>query len=41
MKIIGVLKERALADLKIFIEEGWLDKYGAGRTVVYLLKKKQ
>lgn len=28
----------AIRDLNAFIHEGWLTKYGAGRTVVYLLK---
>ncbi len=28
----------AIRSLNSFIEEGWLAKYGAGRTVVYLLK---
>lgn len=41
MRITGVLKDKALSDLKSFIEEGWLDKYGAGKTIVYLLKKDQ
>lgn len=29
----------AIRDLNAFIDEGWLTKYGAGRTVVYLLKQ--
>jgi len=40
MRIRGVLKDRALSDLKSFIEEGWLPKC-AGRTVAYLLNKGQ
>ena len=32
-------KVTAVEDLNYFIDEGWLEKYGAGRTVVYLLKR--
>lgn len=31
-------KTTAVEDLNTFVQEGWLQKYGAGRTVVYLLK---
>ncbi len=31
-------RHAAINTLNAFIEEGWLTKYGAGRTVVYLLK---
>lgn len=32
------LRGKAIDDLNRFIEAGWLTKYGAGRTVVYLMK---
>lgn len=38
-RITGVLKGKSLLDLNAFVEEGWLRRYGSGRTVVYLLNK--
>lgn len=35
------LKNKAINDLNVFIEEGWLRKFGSGRTVVYYLSKEQ
>ncbi len=29
----------AVQDLNVFREEGWLQRYGAGKTVIYMLKK--
>jgi hypothetical protein len=40
-RITGLLKDKALEDLKTFIQEGMLRKYGAGRTVVYLLAEEK
>ncbi len=31
----------AIQDLNAFIEEGWLQRHGAGRTVIYMLKKQE
>ena len=36
-RITNTLKSKAVNDLNEFIRQGWLRKYGAGRTVVYLL----
>ncbi len=36
-RITSTLKDKAMNDIHAFIEEGWLRKYGNGRTVVYLL----
>ena len=41
MHITSASRHKAINDLKSFIQEGWLRKYGAGRTVVYLLEKKE
>lgn len=30
-------KNMAVDDLNAFVQEGWLERYGAGRTVVYML----
>lgn len=40
-RITGTLKGKAILDLNEFIQEGWLKKYGSGRTVVYLLNKQK
>lgn len=40
-RITGTLKGKAMLDLNEFIKEGWLIRYGSGRTVVYLLNKQQ
>lgn len=40
-RITGILKSRAMQDIHSFIEEGWLKKYGSGRTVVYILAPKR
>ncbi|MCD7899707.1 MAG: HU family DNA-binding protein [Bacteroides sp.] len=32
-------KHTAIEDLNHFIEEGWIQKYGVGRTIVYIWKK--
>ncbi len=39
-RMTATLKGKAMRDLHSFIEEGWLRKYGNGRTVVYLLNEK-
>lgn len=31
-------KKTAIDDLNAFVQEGWLERHGAGRTVVYILK---
>lgn len=36
-RLTGSLRRRAIDDLNQFLTEGWLEKYGAGRTVVYML----
>ena len=36
-RITDTLKHKAVDDLNMFIEAGWLRKYGKGRTGVYLL----
>lgn len=33
------LRQKAITDLNLFIEKGWLCRYGSGRTVVYYLNK--
>lgn len=38
-QLAHILKSKAVCDLKIFVEEGWLVKYGAGPAIVYLLAK--
>lgn len=39
-RITGVHRgATAVEDLNVFIQEGWLERHGAGRTVVYMLKK--
>jgi predicted histone-like DNA-binding protein len=39
MRLTGIrLKAIAVEDLNTFIKEAWMRKYGAGRTVVYMLK---
>lgn len=38
-RVLFVKKDTAINDLNTFIEEGWLCKYGTGKTVVYLLTK--
>jgi hypothetical protein len=39
MRLTGMRqKTTAVEDLNTFIEDAWLEKYGAGRTVVYMLK---
>ena len=37
-QITSLLKGKAISDLKAFMKEGWLEKYGVGNAVVYLLK---
>lgn len=37
--ITHTLKNKAIHDLNQFVEDGWLSRYGAGRTVIYLLVK--
>lgn len=39
MRLTGLTKNVAVNELKDFISQGWLRKYGMGKTVVYLLKK--
>lgn len=36
-RLTHILKNKAISDLNQFVADGWLTKYGAGRTVVYLL----
>jgi len=38
-RITHTLKNKAIHDLNQFVGEGWLSRYGAGRTVIYLLVK--
>lgn len=38
-RVARLLKGQALLDLKQFVADGWLVRYGAGRTVVYLMKR--
>lgn len=40
-RLTDTLKGKAMDDLNKFIENGWLRKYGSGRTMVYLLKKEE
>ncbi|WP_077154024.1 HU family DNA-binding protein [Bacteroides bouchesdurhonensis] len=37
--ITHTLKSKAVDDLNQFVTDGWLSRYGAGRTVIYLLVK--
>lgn len=39
-RMVGLGREAAINDLNQFIAEGWIKKYGLGRTVVYLLADK-
>lgn len=39
-RIVKVGRDAAISDLNLFITEGWIKKYGLGRTVVYLLTDK-
>lgn len=36
-RLTGSLRRRAIDDLNRFLAEGWIEKHGAGRTVVYML----
>lgn len=36
-RLTHILKNKAISDLNQFVADGWLTKYGAGRTVVCLL----
>lgn len=36
-RLTGSLRKRAIDDLNHFIAEGWIEKHGAGRTIVYML----
>jgi len=38
-RLVKVTRDMAITDLNGFIAEGWVTKYGLGRTVVYLLAK--
>ncbi|NDV66876.1 HU family DNA-binding protein [Bacteroides sp. 224] len=36
-RLTSTLRSKAIADINLFIKEGWLRKYGQGRNLVYLL----
>ncbi len=36
MRLTGKTKKQALQDINAFIEQGVLQKYGLGRSVVYI-----
>jgi len=41
MRLTGMQQtEAAIRELNSFIAEAWLEKHGAGRTVVYMLSRK-